>query len=266
MERDERDERGLTWSSERLVCLPGDSYAPPSSDSYDVEHDHDPEGLAYSLLREAEMQNLKRPGMIALARRLGFGVDFDVPSGAHTFLRGSTVHVTPTPDRDELHQQFGHEMGHAGCNEVGVPKPRQEPLAERIRIALQMPEFGVRSLARTHGFSPQMFIQFYRHALPPTGAIHRAAYIAGTPVILYSPVTGRTVVTETREGQMELELSPKEEKKLIRRVEENKRWELGPFGTIAFPWVLGRHRGVAITIDIRRSLSRVVYGYEGAAE
>jgi hypothetical protein len=50
-------------------------------------------------------------------------------------------------------------------------------------------------------------------------------------------------------------------RRLIQRVRESGQWELGPFGVIAYPWRLGLHKGVAITIDLRRSLSRVIFGY-----
>jgi hypothetical protein len=225
----------------------------------------DVDGLAFSLLREADMVGLLRPSMAQLARRLGMSFAFDVPLGAHTFLENSNViHLTPTGDKAELQQQTGHELGHAGLDDVGVPKFRQELYAERIRVALQMPVYGVHTLTRNHGFSPQMFAQFYRNVCPPVEAIHRAAYLSGTPIILHSNVMGRVAITETREGQVDIELSAKEERKLLARVRETGRWEPWGFGLIAYPWRLGLHRGVAITVDMRRSLSRVVYGYEAA--
>lgn len=268
-QREDRDERGLIWTpddSDRLIALPGDSYAPSSFEcEYDVDHDHDPDCLAYSLLREADMLGLKRPSMVQLAQRLGFNFEFDVPLGTHSFLRGSTIHITPTLDREDLQNQVGHELGHVACNEVGVPRQRQEPLAERARISLQMPEFGVCSLTRNHGFSPQMFIQFYKHVLPPTDAIRRAAYLTNTPTIMYSPVTGRTVFTETRRGKIRMPLTPKQEKEMKERVDQTGRWTIGPFGTLAFPWKLGLHKGIAITVDVQRSLAEVLYGYEWVA-
>ncbi len=225
----------------------------------------DVDGLAFSLLREADMVGLLRPSMAQLARRLGMSFAFDVPLGAHTFLENSNViHLTPTGDKAELQQQTGHELGHAGLDDVGVPKSRQELYAERIRVALQMPVCGVHTLTKNHGFSPQMFAQFYRNACPPTEAIHRAAYLSGTPIILHSNVTGRSVVNETLEGQVEIELSAKSERALLRKVRETGRWEQWEFGLIGYPWRLGRVSGVAITVDMRRSLSRVLYGYEAA--
>jgi hypothetical protein len=222
----------------------------------------DADAAAWCLLREADMTRLKRPSMIQLAHRLGKCFAFDVPLNAHTYLeKDKIIHLTKTSDLAELQCQSGHELGHSACIAHGIPQRRQEPHAERIRVSLQMPEFGVRSLARAHGFIPQMFIQFYRNACPPTDAIHRAAYLSGTPIIMHSNVRGRVVITETREGPCEIELSSREERKLLQRVKESGRWELGPFGVIAYPWKLGMLKGVAITFDLRRSLSRVVFGY-----
>lgn len=63
-----------------------------------------------------------------------------------------------------------------------------------------------------------------------------------------------------REHQSALEFT----KELLRKVRETGRWEPWEFGLIGYPWRLGRVFGVAITVDMRRSLSRAVYGYEAA--
>lgn len=227
----------------------------------------DLDSVAHTLLCESDMVGLLRPSMVGMARRLGMQFEFDVPIGAHTFLEAcAVIHLTPCTNKEMLVEQTRHELGHTGLEEHGVPRRRQEQFADGVGLCLEMPQYAVRALARRHGFSPQMFIQFYRNAAPPSQLIQRAAYLCGTPAILYSNVLGRVAITETQEGFVELELGAKEERKLIQRVRETGQWELGPFGVIAYPWRLGLHKGIAITFDLRRSLSRVVYGYEGAAE
>ena len=236
----------------------------------DLDPDLDPpdsDSIAHHLLVESGMVGLLRPSMVGVARRLGLGFAFDVPANAHSYLEGShTIHLTPSTTKGEVVEQVRHELGHAGLDEFGVPRRRQELFADDVGTSLEMPCYGPRTLARRHGFFPQMFIQFYRDVAPPSLIIQRAAYLCGTPVILYSNVVGRVVMTQTQDGSVELELGTKEERKLCQRVEASGEWELGPFGVIAFPWRLKRHHGIAITFDLRRSLSRVVYGYEWAAE
>lgn len=236
--------------------------------SYEEFEDLDtPDGdsVAFDLLREADMVGLLRPRMTQLASRLGYSFALDVPIGAHSYLDGKTIHISPTSNLDALQAQAGHELGHAGCNLVGVPKRRQEVPAEQIRLGLQVPRWGIYKLARRHGLIPQMFAQFYRHAgSSPAQVIARAAYHSGTPIILHSSVWGRQEINQTCEGEVEFELGAREERKLLAKVRESGQWELGPFGVIAHPWKIGTWKGIAITFDMRRSLSRVVYGYEAA--
>ena len=259
-EQDDRDERDLVW-------MPGDSYAPLSfEDDYNLDHDHDPDTTAFSYLRAADMVGQLRPSMIAAASRLGFRFRFDVPRGARSFLSSGLIHLTPTLDRADLQEQTGHELGHAICDDLGVPKQRQEPLAERFRISMQMPDWGILTLRRHHGWSPQMNVQMYKHVCPPTDLLKRAAYIAGVPMILRSNVTGRTVVDETAQGRIFIELSPKEEARLVDIVRTTRSWYTDMFGVRAYPWKLGMHHGIAITINPRSSLSRIIYGYDGIVE
>lgn len=225
----------------------------------------DVDALAFSMLRETDLVGLRRPRMTHVAVRLGLGFSIDVPLGCESWFEPwRLIHLTPYYDEAHLQAQTGHELGHAGLTSIGLPKAQQEQFADSVKLALQMPQHAVRKLAQRHGFSPQMFIQFYRNTAPPSELIQRAAWLCGTPVILYSNVLGRVAITETQEGPCELELGAREERKLIQRVKDSGQWELGPFGVIAYPWKLGSHKGVAITFDLRRSLSRVVYGWEAA--
>lgn len=222
----------------------------------------DADTVAHALLSEGDMMGLLRPSMVGLARRLGLQFEYDVPAGAHSFLEDCRIiHLTPCANKESLVEQVRHELGHAGLDEFGLPRRRQEFFADAVGMSLEMPCHGVHKLARRHGFSPQMFVQFYRNVAPPSHIIQRASYLCGTPVIIHSNVVGRQVMLETREGPAELELGAREERRLIQRVRESGQWELGPFGVIAYPWRLGLHWGVAITIDLRRSLSRVVFGH-----
>lgn len=222
----------------------------------------DADTVAHALLSEGDMMGLLRPSMVGLARRLGLQFEYDVPAGAHSFLEDCRIiHLTPCTNKESLVEQVRHELGHAGLDEFGFPRRRQELFADNVGMCLEMPCYGVRKLARRHGFSPQMFIQFYRNVAPPSAIIRRAAYLSGTPVILHSNVAGRLAFTETQEGCYELDLPAKEERQLLRRVRESGQWEFGEFGVVAYPWRLGLHKGVAIAFDTRRSLSRVVFGY-----
>ncbi len=225
----------------------------------------DADTVAHALLSEGDMIGLLRPSMVGLARRLGLQFEFDVPANAHSYLENCRViHLTPCTNKESLVEQVRHELGHLGLDEFGFPRRRQEFFADTVGINLEMPSYGVHKLVRRHGFSPQMFIQFYRNVAPPSAIIKRAAYLSGTPVILHSNAAGRLAFSETQEGRYELDLPPKEERKLIRRVRDSGQWEIGEFGVVAYPWRLGLQKGVAITFDLRRSFSRVVYGYRAA--
>lgn len=225
----------------------------------------DADSLAFSMLRETDMVGLRRPRMTHVAVRLGLEFSLDVPLGCESWFEPwKRIHITPYYNEAHLQAQAGHELGHAGLTSIGMPKSQQELYADNVKLALQMPQYAVRKLAQRHGFSPQMFIQFYRDAAPPSEVIQRAAWLCGTPVILHSNVLGRVAITETQEGCAELELSAKDERKILQRVRETGRWELSGLGVIAYPWRLGRHKGIAITFDMRHSLSRYVSGWEAA--
>jgi hypothetical protein len=214
------------------------------------------EGVGWGILCDADMVGISRPRPTQAAARLDLEVVFDIPPGAHgRYQPINRLHIAPAYDEDDLQDRVAHEVTHVGMSDRGVPTEEQEAFVDDAKLTWRMPRYTVLRLVRRHGFIPQMLVQFFRKVARPTDVLRRCAAICPVAVILQSNVTGRHLFADGVEGPVKIGLEEKDVTALIRKVRKMGKPEVWGFGVIAWPYNIQGNRGVAIVVDLEKTLT-----------